>query len=74
MSFLQRGRHDESDDCSNAMRMKIIKTPEDARKYADLCEWHSETATDPELKAALLEVAKEWREHAAALERQRTAP
>jgi len=53
--------------------IKSIKTPEDARRYADLCERHADTVTDPELRAALLEVAKEWREHAAALERQGTA-
>jgi len=58
------------------MRTKTIKpiqTPEDARKYADLCERHADTLTDPRLRAALLEVAEEWREHAAALERQGTA-
>jgi len=53
--------------------MKTINTPEDARKYADLCERDSDTTTDPVLKAALLEVAREWREHAAALEKQGTA-
>ena len=52
------------------MRLMTIKTPEDARKYADLCERHSGTTTDPLLKAELLQVAKEWREYAATLERQ----
>jgi hypothetical protein len=55
------------------MRPMTIKTPENARKYADLCERHSGTTTDPLLKAELLKVAKEWREYAAALERQGTA-
>jgi hypothetical protein len=53
--------------------IKSIKTSEDARKYASLCERHADTMTNPELKAALLEVAKEWREHAEALDRQGTA-